>query len=72
MDYKVKKSISFNGMNYVAGDEVSLDSEIAKAYGSEYLEAIGGEFKPPKKAYKNKQLRTYKVKKVAKRSRRKK
>ncbi len=59
-------------MNYNAGEEVFLDSEIAKAYGSEYLEAIGGEFKPPKKAYKNKQLRTYKVKKVAKRSRRKK
>ena len=64
MKCKIKKTISVNGVIYKTGEEVEIDDEIARSYGSEYLEMRSDEIKPPKRAYKNKQLRTYKSRKV--------
>lgn len=64
MKCKIKKTISIKGVIYEAGKEVEIDDEIARSYGSEYLEMRSDEIKPPKRAYKNKQLRTYKSRKV--------
>jgi len=64
MKCKVKKTISVNGVIYKTGEEVEIDDEIARSYGSEYLDMRSDEIKPPKRKYKNKQLRSYKIKRV--------